>query len=98
MQIAHDGLLHGIPRVWFALAQMQGQARNFAAGKGPNEAPPMQSQGASMSVNLSRRGFVQAASLLPVGLLAGASLAQDPPRRLPIPPLLDARAARGTIA
>jgi blue copper oxidase len=57
----------------------------------------MQSQGASVSVNPSRRGFVQAASLLPVGLLAGTSLAQDPPRRLPIPPLLDARAGRGTI-
>lgn len=51
-----------------------------------------------MSVNLSRRGFVQAASLLPVGLLGGASLAQDAPRRLPIPPLLDARAGGGAIA
>lgn len=46
---------------------------------------------------LSRRAFVQGASLLPVGLLAGASLAQDVPRRLPIPPLLDARAGGGAI-
>jgi blue copper oxidase len=44
-----------------------------------------------------RRRFLQAASMLPVGLLAGASLAQDAPRRLPIPPLLDARAAGGAI-
>lgn len=49
-------------------------------------------------MSISRRQFLQAASLLPIGVVGGASLAQDPPRRLPIPPLLDARAAGGSLS
>lgn len=50
-----------------------------------------------MPPSTSRRRFLQATASLPVGLLAGASLAQDAPRRLPIPPLLDARAGTGPV-
>ena len=50
-----------------------------------------------MSALPTRRQFLQATSLLPVGLLAGGSLAQDTRRPLPIPPLLDARASKGVV-
>lgn len=46
---------------------------------------------------LRRRALLQGASLLPFGLLAGASQAEDAPRPLPIPALLDARAQGGRI-
>ena len=50
-----------------------------------------------MSLPIRRRSVVQAASLLPLGLLGGAPRAEDEVRRLPIPPLLDATARDGAI-
>lgn len=48
-------------------------------------------------MTLHRRTLVQAAGLLPVTWIGGASRAQDAPPSLPIPPLLDARADGGRV-
>jgi blue copper oxidase len=49
-----------------------------------------------MSKGWKRRGFLQAAGAAGCAAALGPAFAQEP-RRLPIPPLLDARAARGSI-